>query len=141
MIVVLYCCLSCILLFFQFVIIMANVDRLTRDKQRASRRRDAAASYIEVIYSLGLAASTDNSSVPKFLLAAEELQSYWSKFTLENDSLLETMIELGIESEFSNNIELEVHNTFLNAKALANKCKASSDSHISVSEASNSDLT
>uniref|UniRef100_A0A2S2P573 Uncharacterized protein n=2 Tax=Schizaphis graminum TaxID=13262 RepID=A0A2S2P573_SCHGA len=118
---------------------MADVDRLNRDKQRAARRRDAAASHIEAIYSLGLTASKDSSCVPKFLLAAEDLQSYWSKFTLENDSLLEAMIELGTESEFSNNVELEVHSTFLNAKALVIQLKSSSDSHISVSEASNSD--
>jgi len=118
---------------------MADIDRLNRDKQRASRKRDAAASLIEAIYSLGITASTDSSSVSKFLLAVEDLQGYWTKFTLENDSLLEAMIELGTEGEFSNNVELEVHSTFINAKALANKFKSSSDSHISVSEASNSD--
>lgn len=118
---------------------MADLDRLNRDKQRASRRRDSAASHIEAIYSLGLTASTDSSNIPKFLLAAEDLQSYWSKFTLENDSLLEAMIELGTDDEFSNNVELEVYSTFLNAKALVNKLKSSSDSHSSVSETSNSD--
>ncbi|KAF0736570.1 Integrase catalytic domain-containing protein, partial [Aphis craccivora] len=118
---------------------MADLDRLNRDKQRASRRRDSAASHIEAIYSLGLKALTDSSNIPKFLLAAEDLQSYWSKFTLENDSLLEALIELGTDGEFSNNVELEVHSTFLNAKALVNKLKSSSDGHRSVSEASNSD--
>jgi len=119
--------------------VMADVDRLNRDKQRASRRRDLAASHIEAIYSLGMAASSDSACVPKFLLAAEDLQSYWSKFILENDSLLEAMIELGTDNEFSNNVELEIRSTFLNAKALVNKFKSSSDSHISVSEASNSE--
>jgi len=118
---------------------MADIDRLNRDKQRASRRRDLAASHIETIYSLGLNASTGSSIVPKFLLAAEDLHSYWSKFTLENDSFLEALIELGTDDEFSNNVELEVHSTFLNVKALVNKFKSSSSSHMSVSEASNSD--
>ncbi|XP_025204443.1 uncharacterized protein LOC112601188 [Melanaphis sacchari] len=115
---------------------MADVERLTRDKQRAMRRRDAAASHIEAIYSLGLNASTDSSIIPKFLLAAEDLHSYWTKFTLENDSLLEAMIELGNDDEFSNNVELEVHSTFLNAKALVNKFQSSSDSLGLVSETS-----
>lgn len=48
---------------------MADVERLTRNKQRAPCKRDAAASHIEAIYNLGLSASTDRSIIPKFLLA------------------------------------------------------------------------
>lgn len=98
---------------------MADLERLMRNKQRASVRRDAAASQIEAIYSLGLNASTDSSSISKFLIAANDLDEYWSKFTLENDTMLEAMIELGTDNEFSNNVELEVRSTVISAKSLA----------------------
>ncbi|XP_022179960.1 uncharacterized protein LOC111040377 [Myzus persicae] len=118
---------------------MADVERLTRNKQRASCKRDAAASHIEAIYNLGLSASTDHSIIPKFLLAIEDLSEYWATFTLETDTMLEAMIELGTDSEFSNNVELEVRNTLLNAKALANTFRISSDSGVAASDFSNND--
>jgi len=79
---------------------VADVERLVRNKQRASVRRDAVASQIEAIYNLGLSASNDLSVIPKFLLAVDNLEGYWSKFTLENDTMLEAMIELGTDNEF-----------------------------------------
>ena len=80
---------------------MADLERLSRNKQRAFVRRDAAVSHIEAIYNLGLKASTDSSSRSKFLIAADDLEGYWSKFLLENDTMLEAMIELGTDNEFS----------------------------------------
>ncbi|XP_050063262.1 uncharacterized protein LOC126552594 [Aphis gossypii] len=105
---------------------MADRERLTRNKQRASVRRDAAASQIEAIYNLGLDASTDSSSICKFLIAAKDLEEYWAKFTLENDTMLEAMIELGTDNEFSNNVELEVRRTVISAKSLAQQCRSGS---------------
>jgi len=53
--------------------------------------------------------------------------------------MLEAMIELGTDCEFSNQVELEVRNTLLNAKALANKFLSSSKFGVAVSEISNND--
>ncbi|KAF0748356.1 Reverse transcriptase domain-containing protein [Aphis craccivora] len=114
---------------------MADLERLSRNKQRASVRRDAAASQIEAIYNLGLNASTDSSSRSKFLIAADELEGYWSKFILENDTMLEAMIELGTDNEFSNNVELEVRSTLINAKSLTQQFRTSSGS-VTASEVS-----
>ncbi|CAI6370934.1 unnamed protein product [Macrosiphum euphorbiae] len=118
---------------------MGDKERLTRNKQRAAVKRDAAASHIESIYTLGLSASTDSSVIPKFLIASEDIQNHWETFTLENDTMLEAMIELGTHGEFSNNVELEVRNTLLNVKALANKFRSSSDAGVAASVTSNND--
>ncbi|XP_008179923.1 uncharacterized protein LOC103308408 [Acyrthosiphon pisum] len=118
---------------------MGDMERLTRNKQRAAVKRDAAASHIESIYALGLSASTDSSVIPKFLIASEDIQNHWEAFTLENDTMLEAMIELGTHDEFSNNVELEIRNTLLNIKALANKFRSSSDAGVAASVTSNND--
>lgn len=118
---------------------MADVERLNRNKQRASVKRDAAASHIEQIYALGLSTSNDSSAIPKFLIASEDIYDHWAKFTLENDTILETMIELGTDDQFSNNVELEIRNTLLNVKALANKLRSSSDVGVAASDTSNND--
>jgi len=107
---------------------MADLERLSRNKQRASIRRDATASQIEAIYNLGLYVSTNSSFRLKFLIAANDLEGYWSKFTLENDIMLEAMIELGTDKEFSNSVELEVRNTLINAKSLTQQFRTSSGS-------------
>ncbi|CAI6359355.1 unnamed protein product [Macrosiphum euphorbiae] len=118
---------------------MGDKERLMRNKQRAAVKRDAAASHIESIYALGLSASTDSSVIPKFLIASEDIQNHWETFTLENDTMLEAMIELGTHGEFSNNVELEVRNTLLDVKALANKFRSSSDAGVAASVTSNND--
>jgi len=121
---------------------MSETERLTRNKQRASVKRDAAASQIEAVYNLGLSASSDSSDssvVPKFLLAIKDIDEYWSKFTVENDSMLEAMIELGTDQEFAINVEIEVRSTLLSAKALANQLRISSGGSKGTSEVSQND--
>lgn len=49
--------------------------------------------------------------------------------------MLEAMIELGTDNEFSNNVELEVRNTLINAKSLAQQFRTSSGS-VAASEVS-----
>ncbi|KAF0706046.1 Uncharacterized protein FWK35_00037713 [Aphis craccivora] len=102
-------------------------------------KRDAAASQIEAVYNLGLSASTDSSVIPKFLLAIKDIDEYWSKFTVENDSMLEAMIELGTDKDFVINVEIEVRNTLLSAKALANQLRISSGASEATSEVSQND--
>uniref|UniRef100_A0A2S2NMQ9 Uncharacterized protein n=1 Tax=Schizaphis graminum TaxID=13262 RepID=A0A2S2NMQ9_SCHGA len=118
---------------------MTEVERLNRDKQRASIKRDAAAGQIEAIYNLGLLASTDSSVLSRFLIAIKDIDEYWSKFTVENDSMLEAMIELGTDKDFVVNVEIEVRNTVLNAKALANQLGNSSAASEVTSEVSQND--
>lgn len=124
---------------FLFIIIMSEVERLNRNKQRASFKCNAAASHIESIYALGVSASTESFVIPKFLSACEDLCNYWETFTLENDAMLEAMIELCTEKEFSNNVELEVRNTLLNAKTLAHEFRSTSDVSMAISEVNNND--
>jgi len=118
---------------------MSEVERLIRNKQRASLKRDAAASQIEAVHKLGVSASSDSSVIPKFLLAIKDIDEFWAKFTIENDSMLEAMIELGTDQDFVINVELEVRNTLLDAKALANQLRASSGASEATSEVSQND--
>jgi len=105
---------------------MGDVERFTHNKQRAILKRDAAASQIEAIYGLGLKASNDSTALQRFLLAIEDIDDFWAKFLVENDSVLEAMIALDMVGDISNNVELEVRSTLVSAKTLPSQLRCGS---------------
>lgn len=96
-------------------------DRLVRSKKRALAKRSALVDRIKSIFDLGVSSETDLGARQRFLIAVNDLSDLWDKFLIENDAVLEALIELGEDQEFSSAEELEANKMWVSAKALASQ--------------------
>jgi len=94
---------------------------MVRLKKRALAKRSALADRIKSIFDLGVSSETDLGARQRFLIAVNDLSDLWDKFLIENDAVLEALIELGEDQEFSSAEELEANKMLVSAKALASR--------------------
>jgi len=96
-------------------------DRATRAKKRALARRAAAVERIKSVYDLGLSGESDPIARQKFIISVNDLTDLWAKFVIENDAVLDALIDLDEEHDFSPAVEVETNEVVVSAKALANR--------------------
>lgn len=85
-----------------------RLERLTRSRLFAEAKRKTAISAIRAIHELALRAPNEPKIVSEFLIAANELESYWAQFKLEDESVLEHLINLDKLEEYSVDLPTEV---------------------------------
>jgi len=98
-----------------------DVDRAIRAKKRALAKRAAAVERIKSVHDLGLSGESDPISRQKFLISVNDLTDLWGKFVIENDAVLDALIDLNEEHDFSHAVEIETNEVVVSAKALANQ--------------------
>jgi len=94
-------------------------DRLKRTKKRAMVKRTAIVNCIKSILDLGLSGESDLNARQRFLISINDLSDLWRKFVVENDAVLDALIELGEEANFSHLVEIETNEMVISAKAMA----------------------
>lgn len=92
---------------------------MKRLKHRATTKRSAIVARIKAIHDLGVLGESDISSREQFLVAVNDVTDLWSKFAIENDTVLDATIDLN--EEFSNSVELEASNLVTLIKTLAKR--------------------
>lgn len=114
--------------------------RNTRLKQRVSTRRDVAANHIRRIHTSATAAIKDSSIMQQVLIAARDLDSWWSKYTVESEALLDVMVELDEIEQFSPSLDAEIHALVVEIRAIVNNFELdsarSTEDHQSITQVS-----
>lgn len=100
---------------------MMDKDRATRAKIRALARPTAVVERIKSVHDLGLSGESDPIARQKFLISVNDLTDLWGKFVIENDAVLDALIDLNEEHDFSHAVEVETNEVIVSAKALANR--------------------
>jgi len=72
-----------------------------RLKQRATAKRDLAASHIRRLHASATAARNDPTARSPVLTAVQDLNNWWSQYSVESDALLNVMVELDEIDQFS----------------------------------------
>jgi len=91
-------------------------DRATRAKGRALARRAAAVECIKSVHDLGLSGESDPIARQKFIISVNYLTDLWAKFVIENDAVLDALIDLDEEHDFSPAVEVETNEVVVSAK-------------------------
>jgi len=71
------------------------------------------------------------------LISVNDLTDLWGKFVIKNDAVLDALIDLGEEEQFSSSTEIETNDLLVSAKAMANRFSSSSYKTESPPEAPN----
>jgi len=66
-----------------------------------------------------LAGESDLTARQKFLISVDDLAGLLGKFVIENDAVLDALIELDEEQDFSSSVEIEANEMVVSAKVLA----------------------
>lgn len=98
--------------------------RLMRNKIIAVAGRDSAIARIRNIADMAVKVVTNPETLDKFLIAADDLDSLWDSFLKTNQFVLEALIDLQLESEFSVKLELEVRDLYVTAMTVINQHRA-----------------
>ena len=83
-------------------------ERTERRRIKATFKRDSAIAGIRSIHSLSVKASTNSDVVPKFLVAARNLNSLWTQFESEDSLVLDCMIALGTYAKYNELLPTEI---------------------------------
>lgn len=85
-----------------------DADRVGRGKVRAEIKRNTAIANIKAVHTLALRVPDDPTLVPEFLSAATDLDTLWSQFKSEDDSVLDHLILLDRADEYEPSLTAEV---------------------------------
>jgi len=98
-----------------------RVERLTRSKLFAKKKRKIAISAIRAIHALALRPLDEPEIVSEFLIAATELDSHWTQFKSEDESVLEHLINLDKSEDYSVDMPTEVRSLINASRSVVEK--------------------
>ena len=90
-------------------------------KALAMVKRDSVVSSIKSIHSMALSASTDPEIAPQFLVAITDVESHWTQFKLEDDTVLESLVKLDESDSYVVGLPSEVRGLITASRAIADK--------------------
>lgn len=85
-----------------------DAERFTRMKTRALVRRTTAIAGIRAVHELAIRVQTEPDIVPMFLANMSDLDSLWSQFKTEDESVLDCLIALNSHMDYSSALQAEV---------------------------------
>lgn len=97
----------------------AETSRLTRLKDRAVIKRDVYAKRIRGVHDLAGRSLNDAEESPHLLSAVDTLDALWSSFLIEDNAVLDYLIDLGLSSEYSGDLNVELSECVTYAKSVA----------------------
>lgn len=101
-----------------------ELDRITRIKERCVIKREG---YVGLLRSIHILAknSIDKPELSHHLLeAVGDLDDLWSKFSIEDDAVLDQLIDLGRASEYSHDLSIEMRTIITFSKSVANRYRS-----------------
>jgi len=109
---------------------MADQASVERSRTKAVLKRDESIKRILAMHDLALRCDQDLSLVDQLSLLIDEIDDVWSKFTFDNDALLDSLIYLGREQEYPID-HAELHNLISVSRATLNRHMSSRSSNVS----------
>jgi len=100
---------------------MSNEEDKTRNirlKQCASTKRNVAASHIRRLHASATAAVKDLTLMSQVTTAVQDLDNWWSQYSIESDVLLDVMIELDEVGLFSPEADAAVYALVIEIKTI-----------------------
>ncbi|KAE9532103.1 hypothetical protein AGLY_010305 [Aphis glycines] len=98
-----------------------EIDRLKRCKAFATVKRNAAVSNIRAVHSLALRVVKEPDLAPHFLVAVTDLDTLWTQFKLEDDTVLDSLVRLGESDDYIIGLPSEVRGLIKESKAIAQR--------------------
>lgn len=98
-----------------------EVIRVNWGKARAELKRSTAIANIRTVHALALRVSAEPSLIPELLIAASDLDSWWTQFKSEDNSVLEHLVLLERANKYVPSLTAEVRALFYAAKAIADQ--------------------
>lgn len=104
-----------------------DVRALERVKKRTIKTRDTTIHRIKNIHILSTQLVAEPNLIPKYLVAVGDLDFLWESFQIQNQAVLDALLDLGLDEEFSITLEAEVRSLYIEAIAEAEKHKTTSN--------------
>uniref|UniRef100_A0A2S2PEC2 Uncharacterized protein n=1 Tax=Schizaphis graminum TaxID=13262 RepID=A0A2S2PEC2_SCHGA len=99
-----------------------EIERIKRVKSFATVKRNAAVSNIRAVHDMALRVVKEPDLVPQFLVAVTDLDTLWTQFKLEDESVLDSLVRLQGESDnYVVDLPSEVRGLITESKAIAQK--------------------
>lgn len=96
-------------------------ERLMRVKSFATIKRNAAVSNIRAVHNLALRVVNEPDVASHFLVAVTDLDTLWTQFSLEDETVLDSLVRLGEVKEYAIDLPSEVRGLITASKAIAQK--------------------
>jgi len=94
--------------------------RNIRLKQRATAKRDVAANHIRRLHTSATTAGKDQAAMDLVIMAVQDLNSWWSQYSVESDALLNVMVELDEIDQFSSENDAAIYALVVEIKTIVN---------------------
>ncbi|KAL4126593.1 hypothetical protein QTP88_010805 [Uroleucon formosanum] len=98
-----------------------EIDRETRAKSLAVLKRATVVSNIKSIHALAVRVADEPDLVPQLLVAITDLDSLWSQFKIEDDSVLSSLVKLNATNDYDTGLPAEVRGLITASKAIADQ--------------------
>jgi len=100
-------------------------------RKKAVLKREESIRRIRAIHDLAVLCETDLSLVDRLSLLTDEVDDIWSQFTCDSDALVDSLIYLGRESEYSTYQVAELRDLISVCRATVNRNRSSRSSEVS----------
>lgn len=97
-------------------------ERLIRLNDRAVIKRDGYVMRIRSIHAMANRCLTDGVEHDQLLVVVDNLDKLWSCFELEDNAILDFLCELGLSSEYSNDLNVEISELITFCRFVRNQC-------------------
>lgn len=101
-----------------------EVARAIRQKERSSLKRNNYAISLRAIHGLAQRCVDDPDVISQLLVAVDTVDDLLNAFLIEDDSVLDSLIDLGLSSKYTNDLIVEMREIVIFSKAAANNCRA-----------------
>lgn len=94
--------------------------RNIRLKQRATAKRDVAAGHIRRLHTSATTAGKNQAAMDLVLTAVQDLNNWWSQYSVESDALLNVMVDLDEIDQFSPENDTAIYALVVEIKTIVN---------------------
>lgn len=107
-------------------------SRINRALKRATMRRDECIRRINAMHELAVRCETELSLITQLSFLVDEVDVIWSEFTAESNTVIDCLIDLGRESEYSVGQVADLRNLISISRATVNRHTQSDQINVSV---------
>jgi hypothetical protein len=98
-----------------------EIARINRVLKRATMRRDECIRRINAMHELAVRCETELSLITQLSFLVDEVDVIWSEFTAESNTVIDCLIDLGRESEYSVGQVADLRNLISISRATVNR--------------------
>lgn len=97
-----------------------ETQRIVRMKSRSLIKRIMRIAWITAVHSLAQLPSMASELALQLLVAVENLDSLWTDFVIEDNSVLESLCDLNLSAEYYGKSSVEVRGLIIYSKSIDN---------------------